>query len=355
VANSRVIGLDIGTTHVRAAEIEFGSGGPTGKRQPEVVQYAEAVLPPGAVRDGEVAEPSTVASVLKQLWAQAKFSHKDVVIGVGNQRVLVRDLDLPTMPLPQLRTSLPFQVQGLIPVAVEDALLDYLPTSSTNGPNGPVTRGLLVAATKETVTANVTAVEMAGLRPVMVDLDAFAIARVQSRGIVGAETVAFVDVGARVTNVVVVSHGQPRFVRILPTGGQDVTDAVANALNIAQHDAEGLKREIGVGFGVPPELAEAKEAITDVCASLVEAVRNTMTFYASSNPGAGVEQIIMTGGGAFLPGLGQYLASSSRLPVSIGQPLATLKVSRGVASGYDLAALQPTIAVPLGLAFGVAA
>jgi len=352
VAKSRVIGLDIGTTHVRAVEIEFGSGGPSGHGTPEVVKFGQVELPSGAVRDGEVAEPQTVASALRQLWGGAKFSHKDVVIGVGNQRVLVRDLDLPAMPLPQLRASLPFQVQDLIPVAVEDALLDYFPTGTANGPHGPVYRGLLVAATKETVKANTSAVEIAGLRPVMVDLNAFALARVQARGDLATGTIALVDIGARVTNLVVVSSGQPRFVRILPSGGQDVTEAVANALNIPVERAEQIKREIGVGHVVAPELASAEESITDVTSSLIEAVRNTLVYYASNNPGGAVEQILITGGGAFLPGLGQFLSSASRLPVSVGQPLTTLKVAR---TAGDLTGLQSVLAIPLGLAFGVAA
>lgn len=354
MGKSRVIGLDIGTTHVRAAEIQFGADGPGGKTQPELVRYGEVALPVGAVKDAEVAEPQTVASALRTLWSQSKFSHKDVVLGVGNQRVLVRDLDLPSMPLAQLRAALPFQVQDMIPVAVEDAILDYYPTGSMNGPNGPLVRGLLVAATKETVVANTRAVELAGLRPVMVDLNAFALARVQARGSWGEGTFAFIDIGARITNLVVVSQGLPRFVRILGSGGQDVTDAVANALNVSHAEAEQLKREIGVGFAVPGALLNAKEAVTDVVSALVEALRNTLTYYASANPGAGVEHVVLTGGGAFLPGLGQYLASATRSPVVIGEPLSNLRVSRS--SGVSLPdGLQSTFAVPLGLAFGVAA
>lgn len=352
MSKTRVIGLDIGTTHVRAAEVEFGSGGPTGRGVPEVVRFGEIPLPSGAVRDGEVAEPQTVAYALRQLWARGKFSSKDVVIGVGNQRVLVRDLDLPAMPLPQLRSSLAFQVQDLIPVAVDDALLDYYPSSSADGPHGPVYRGLLVAATKETVKANTTAVELAGLRPMMVDLNAFALARVQARGELAEGTVALVDIGARVTNVVIVAQGRPRFVRILPSGGQDVTDAVASAMNCSVEQAEGLKREIGVGYAVIPELEPAKGAINDVTGSLIEAIRNTLVYYASSNPGGAATQVVITGGGTVLPGLGQFLSSASRVPVALGQPLATLRVA---SSAGELSSMQSTVAVSLGLAFGVAA
>jgi type IV pilus assembly protein PilM len=350
-----VIGLDIGTSHVRAAEVSFPGGRASGKGIPEVVRYGEVPLPSGAVRDGEVAERETVASALRQLWIETKFSSRDVVLGVGNQRVLVRDLDLPAMPLAQLRTSLPFQVHDMLPVAVEDVLLDYYPTSTVDGPHGPLVRGLLVAATKDTIKASTAAVELAKLRPVMVDLEAFALARVQARGDLATRTIAFVDVGARVTNVVIVSSGQPRFVRILANGGQDATDAVTHAMSVSPEIAEAMKRDVGIGYAVPPELEPARQAVYDVTTALIEAVRNTMVYYAGSNPGAAAEQIVLSGGGSLLGGLGQYMSSASRLPVSMGEPLSTLRVDRSIAGRRDFAAVQSTMTIALGLAFGVAA
>ncbi len=351
MAKSRVIGLDIGTTHVRAAEVEFAGPGPAGRAAATLVRLGERELPAGAVRDGEVAEPHTVATALRQLWAERRFGSKEVVIGIGNQRVLVRDLDMPAMPPAQLRASLPFQVQDQLPMATEDAILDYYPTSSEIGPQGPVHHGLLVAATRETVQANTRAVALAGLRPVQVDLNAFAVARVQARGPLASGVWAFVDIGARVTNVTIVVDGLPRFVRILPAGGQDVTDAVANSMNVAHHDAEGIKRAVGVGLGGPAELDGAREVIREVTSSLVEAIRNTMVYFASGNPGKGVQQIVLSGGGAFLPGLGQYLSSASRLRVAIGEPFGTLRQSRSVTEGFQ----EPTVTTAVGLAFGIAA
>lgn len=354
MAKSRVIGLDIGTTHVRATEVEFGRGGPSATGEAAVVNFGEVALPPGAVRECEVAEPETVASALRHLWLQAKFGTKDVVIGIGNQRVIVRDLDLPWLPPAQIRQSLPFQVQDMLPVAVDDAVLDYVPTSSFAGEHGPMMRGLLVAATKETVRANVAAVERAGLRPVMVDLDALALARVMSRGDAQGRTIGIVDVGARATTVVILANGMPRLVRLLPSGGDDVTDAVAVTMGAPLADADRLKRELGVGYGAPPELAGAAESVLGVTTGLVESIRNTFVYYASSNPGAAAVQILLTGGGSQLPGLGQYLSSATRLPVALGQPLSTMSV-RGPRLSPALTERQHSLAVSLGLAFGVAA
>lgn len=355
MAKTRVIGLDIGTTQVRAAEVEIVGGRGGRNARPTLRRAGEVALPFGAVRDGEVVEPSTVGTAIKQLWAQHKFSHKNVVIGVGNQRVLVRELDLPAMPLPELKASLPFQVQDLIPVAVEDAILDYLPTGSRAGEHGPIVSGLLVAATKDTVRANIAAVRSAGLTPVSVDLSAFALARVLGPQQDPGRTVALVDIGARVTTVVIVSHGVPALVRLLPTGGQDATDAVAQAAGVPVADAERLKREIGFGYGTPPELESAARALATATTSLVESIRNTFVYYAASHPGGAASDVFITGGASQLPGLGQYLSSASRLAVHVGQPLAGVQMARGAISDAGLADDQHKLAVSIGLAMGEAA
>lgn len=354
MATTRVIGLDIGSSCVRAAELEFGSGGPTGKTPPTLVRFGQVPLPIGAVRDGEVVQPETVSSALRQLWAQTKFESKEVVIGVGNQRVIVRELDLPWMPLSQLRESLQYQVSELLPMSTDDALLDYFPTAEFDGPQGRTVHGMLVAAQRDTVNANVIAVEGAGLRPRMVDLNAFALHRALARGELAHSTAAFVDIGASITTVVISAQGSPRLVRSLPTGGQNVTNAVASSAGIAGPEAEILKREIGIGYAVAPERADVAEAISTVVRALVESVRNTFVYYASNNPGAGIDVVVLTGGGSHLPGLGQYLSSASRLPVTLGDPLSGLRSAK-TAQRDALNGHESFIALPVGLAYGVAA
>lgn len=351
MAKTRVIGLDIGTTHVRAAELEFPSGRPEGS--PTLIRFHEAPLPLGAVRDAEVTEIGLVSGVIRKMWAQGKFTSRDCVIGVGNQRVVVRELDLPWMPASQIRASLPFQVQDLLPMASSEALLDYWPTGESDGAAGRMLSGLLVAASRDTVNANVLAVEGAGLRPRMVDLNAFALLRGLARGELAQRTVALVDIGAKVTNVVIASQGVPRFIRTLPAGGQDVTEAVARAMAIAVPEAEALKRELGVGFAVPPELSLAGEALSAAATSLVESIRNTFVYFAGNNHGQAIDVAVLTGGGANLPGLGQYLASASRLPVTLGNPLANVKI--GSSSGRAFVGQESLLAMSVGLAYGVAA
>lgn len=350
MASSSVIGLDIGSTAVRAAEVSSARNG----RPRTLERFGIVPLPVGAVRDGEVADPETVATALKQLWSQHKFSSRDVIIGVGNQRVIVRDLELPWLPAAQLRSSLPFQVQELLPMPIEEALLDFHPTGESTGPQGRMVHGMLVAAQRDTVTANVRAVQTAGLRPVQVDLNGFALQRALVTRAHAESVVAVVEIGATVTHVVVADHGVPRLVRTIPAGGLDVTTAVASALGISGAEAEAVKREVGVGFSLPADRAAAGDAIGTATRTLVEAIRNTFVYYSGTHPGALIDRILLTGGGAHLPGLGQYLASASRLPVAFGDAVEGLARSRSLPAGA-LEGAGSLVALPVGLAQGAAA
>lgn len=349
MAKRKVVGLDIGTTAVRAAVVSYGNSGPTGTG--ELHNYGQVPLPPDAVRDGEVIEADTVATAIKRLWSEAKISLKDVAIGVGNQRVIVRDLTVPWMPMPQLRKALPYQVQELLPMSTDDAMLDFYPTGEGNDSSGRTVNGLFVGAVKETVSANLQAVLSAGLNPVHVDLNGFAFLRALNNGSYTGSTVAFVDIGARITNVVIAQQGIPRFIRVLPNGGQDVTDAVAGAMSLSGQEAEQLKREVGVGYTMPPERQAAAQAIAHVTRSLIDSIRNTFTYFTQANAGAVIDGVLVTGGGALLPGFTQYLSSVSRLPVYLANPLDNLDLSKSaranIAAGHEGIA---TLAIGLGSA-----
>jgi type IV pilus assembly protein PilM len=353
VAGRSAIGLDIGTSGVRAAELSFGKG------QVTLEKFGQVALPEGAVRDGEVLNADAVAAAVKQLWAHTKFSSKKVVIGVANQKVIVRQVDLPWMPADELKKSLPFQVQDFVPMPVEQAVLDFHPLEELGADNGNrVLRGLLVAASREMVNASLEAVQKAGLSPVMVDLTSFAVIRSLADSDelgLGAPVEALVDVGARVTNIVVHQGGVPRFVRILLMGGQDVTDAVAERMGIPQEQAEAMKQQIGLGTAVDGmDVQAAARVVEAVGATFVDEVRGSLDYYLASSGSAPISRLVLTGGGARLGGLAQRLQAVARVPVEVGTPLHSLQVGRTGLSPEQIAFVEPLAAVPVGLALGVA-
>ena len=315
-----VVGVDIGSSAVRAVEV---SGYQTAR--PSITRYHELPLPEGSVRRGEVIEVATVATALKRLWATAGFRSKDIVLGMGGQRVFARDLSVPRASLEQIRESLPFHVQELLPVPVSDVLLDFYPIEEESGEAGPMVKGLLVAGLKDAVNANVEAAMAAGLHAIHVDFVPFALSRAIApvRSSRGRDLV--VSLGANSTNILVVGDGVPTFVRILPNGGDDVTRAIMSRLNWAPEQAEGAKRALGMGGAMMrQEDRPVIEVVYEVVGEWLASVRNTISYYVNARPMEPVQRILLSGGGAQLMGLPNALADLTKLPVTVADPLQSL-------------------------------
>ena len=348
MAGRTAIGLDIGTSGVRAAELSFGKRGVT------LEKFGQIALPPGVIRDGEVMDAEVLAETLKQLWSYTRFSHKQVALGIANQRVVVRQVELPWLPERELRASLAFQVQDYLPMPVEQAVLDFHAVEEVAVPGQPrLLRGLLVAAVRDVVLTNVNAVQRAGLRVTGVDLTSFAVLRsMGSIGAADADTVALVDIGAKVTNIVVHRAGVPLFVRILLLGGQDVTDAVGESAGVNAVEAEALKQlPSHAGYDLD-QLAAVARAADEGAAVFVDEVRSSLDYFASSSASGRVQRLVLTGGGSRLGGLAERLEAATRLPVLAGNPLRTLKIGRTGLTDEQIDFVQPLAAVPVGLALG---
>lgn len=340
-----IVGLDIGSNSIRAVEV----GDATGSK-PRVLRYREAPLPEGAAVSGDVVELHTVASAIKALWSAGGFKSKDVVLGMGNQRVLARDFTVPKMSMLQIRESLPFQVQELLPVPVADAILDFYPVSESMSESGPVINGLLVAAIKETVLANVKAAELAGLNPVGMDLIPFALTRVHLRNDRSTGAAALIDIGATTTNVVIAKAGIPQFVRIIPAGSEDITKALIAKFQISRHDAEEVKRALGLDVvNTPAAQRPVIEAIYEAAIQLLTSLRNTLAYYANAHQNDPINRIVLTGGGSRLIGLDRVLGELTKLPVSRDDGFSNVVLSRGMES--DVAG-RSSMSVALGLALG---
>lgn len=341
-----VVGLDIGTSAIRAAVVNHHrSGG-------NLSTFSQIPLPSGAVVDGEVRDAEAVSAVIAQLWKRAKIRSKRVVVGVSNQRVVVRQVDLPFLEEKEFRSSLKFQVADQIPMPVEDAELDYEIIEDFQTDDGEhLMRVLLVAAATDMVDAFLSAVSQAGLEPVGVDLTPFAIARAVSatargdEGAPGAEAV--VDVGAGVTNIVVHAGGEPRFVRILLVGGEDVTQSLATELGVSPEEAEALKLDLsGTGSGKADEVMRARVQ------ALVNEIQGSLDYYSSLEDALNVHSVLVTGGGSLTPGFMQQLQSVSRVEIQRGRPLSHLGNKSGL-SDEQLSQIEPLSAAAVGLAMGV--
>ena len=340
------IGLDVGSTAVRAAELTEGS-------PPSVVRAAQVPIPAGAVENSEVRDVGAVSEALRELWTRGGFKSRKAWMGVGNQRVVVREIALPAMPEKELRQSLGFQVQEFIPMPVDEAVLDYHPIEELEIEGRPMLRLLLVAAQKAMVDTLVAAATGAKVEPIGLDLVPFALVR--AVGATGAgmelETTggeAVVDVGAHVTNIVVHAAGETRFVRILPSGGRDITVAIARGLSVDDEVAERLKRgEVVEGSGATPQ--QALDIAMQRATQFVDEIRSSLEFYTAQTQGARIERLLVSGGGSKLEGFIDILRQ--RIPVTVEPGRVFSRVGSQLSLSEEAQAeAEPVLATAVGLA-----
>lgn len=342
---TRSIGLDVGTFAVRAAELTLGSGPPT------LTRFGQVTLPVGAMRDGEVVEIDVVASAIRRLWAEAGFRSRDVVVGVSNLRVVVRQAEMPALSDAEMASALQFEAPELIPIPVDDAIIDFQVIDEFVSPAGePRAHIVLAAAQRDMVRNLVAAVQAAGLTPTLIDVLPFALIRAARLGDGGAEVgaEALISVGAGVTNVVVHESGIPRFGRVLPVGGEDLTEAVATQLDLDLDTAEDLKRR---GLVPGDEASErAATVITDRLGPLVDEIRGSLDFYLAQPDAVPIQRIVLTGGTSRLPGIRERLSQQLNVPVDAAHPLGGLRLGRLGLTPEQLADAEPLLTVAVGVA-----
>ena len=294
-----LVGLEITEESVRAVELTSG-------RAPRLVAAGEVALPMGAAKDSEVLDADAVSVALRQLWLRAGIKGRQVVLGVGSRRVLVREYTTQALRPDLLKQALPFQVQDLLPVPVSQAVLDFYPVSQ----HGDQISGLLVAAVSETIEGLIATMARARLRVDSVDLVPFGLARVARLLGTPAATVAMLHVGDHTSYVVIAVDGIPRFVRIIPI---DVLTSAARShvQRIVATDANGQIIET-----VPPQPPRGRAATRmangpDLSISdLVSRLRSTIAFYGNRAGSAAVSEVFLSGAGAAAPGVMDALSAA---------------------------------------------
>lgn len=326
MARPRSAGLDIGTSAVRAVELSTDRSGV------RVQRYGEVSLPVGAVVDGEINDPIVVTAAVKQLWKTHGFKAKRVALSVANRRVLVRQISLPWVAPAEMREALYFQAQDLLPVALEDSVLDHHPLEEFIGEGGArMLRLMLVAADGRMVRRVVEVARDAGLKPQLVDLTPFAVlravatldssTRAMADLVESTEAEAVVDVGAAVTNILVHTAGRPRFVRLLMLGGGNVTEQIAESLGVPFEEAEDLKQTRsmqsvdGAFDSTDGEEDPAGRALELAASTLVNEVRGSLDYYRAQPDALPLSRIVVCGGGSRLGNLPARLGVATRLPV----------------------------------------
>jgi type IV pilus assembly protein PilM len=324
-------GLDIGSTSVKALELR------TASPSLSVARCAVTPLPLGAVTEGTIHVARAVSDAIRVCLDKAGIARRGAVIGLCGRELIVKKMQIPEVPVKDLPSVIRIEAEHEIPFAIGEVVLDYHVIGRQNGQ----LELALVAAKKSKVTEYHSAVAAAGLDPLVVDVDGFALGN-QFQLHPRPGLTAMVDIGATMTKVSVVGHGHVHFVRDVPFGGHRCTKAIAARLGVSVERAEALK--------IDP--APAPEAVREARAALAQELalelQRTLDYCAASGMiPTSITGIALAGGSAQLTGLAEYLATTLDLPVEIASPFHGLQVDATCADTVTTAG--PALALALGL------
>jgi type IV pilus assembly protein PilM len=307
-----IVGLDIEPGSIAAVQVATADG--------LTVERAAVVdLDPHVMRDGEVADGEALTEALRALWSQNSWLDRKVRIGVANARIVVRVMDLPPLENPKdLATAVQFQAKDALPMALDQAVIDFQSVGIVDTPNGPRARVVLVAARRDMIERLLVATRAAGLRPEGVDLSAFAMVRA-----LGAsdEPALYVSVGG-LTNLAVAENGNCLFTRVSGGGLEAMAIDLAERQALTLDHARAWLRH--VGLEQPLDEIEGEAAIvTETRAVLIDGARRVATdvrasldfHHAQSVVGAAVQRVLLTGPAVAIAGFAGMLESELGLPV----------------------------------------
>jgi type IV pilus assembly protein PilM len=324
------VGLDIEAGSVAAAEVRAANG--------SVQVSATGIVPlsAGAFREGEVADPDSVADALKSLFSTNRLS-KQVRLGVGNQRVVVRTLRLPAIEDPkEMEAAVRFQAEEQMPMPLDQAVLEHQVVGGVPAGEGeaPKVDVVVIAARRDMVASFVEPVRRAGLQPVGVDLSAFGMIRALVGG--GAESdpgsrpqeaVLYCNVGD-VMNLAVARGRSCLFTRVATSGLEAIAARLATERGLSAEHANqwlghvGLSGQVEEIAGDPEVVAAARGVLEDGVSGLVDDLRLSLDYYRAQESAVPVDRILICGPGSNIAGLAERMEADLGLSVGVARPPA---------------------------------
>lgn len=346
------LAVDIGSSALAAVELH------THRDRVKVARTSVAPMPPGLMRDGEIVDADGLAHELRRFWKAGRFRGRRVRLGVANRRVVVRMIDLPAIDDDdERRAAVEMAVTEHLPLDAAEAVVDSQPVVRYWSGTESRERHMVVAAERQMINDLVWTVRAAGLQPVGIDLEAFAILRallpsplVIDEGSADAAAQLVCHIGADVTQVIVAVDRRCHFMRQLDGGGGDLTRSVADRVGLTSDEAEAAKQACGL-LGPDPDgwdperVARVRHALALGARPLVREIGRSLDYYRGQSDARSIERVVVSGGGALCTGLDRYLWQSLGIPVELGDPRGQVDDAGDL---DDMAAQR--VAVAMGLA-----
>jgi type IV pilus assembly protein PilM len=339
---SGFVALDIGSSSIKLVETAIDKSGY------RVLKLGILPLPANAIQNNMVVDAGSVVETIQELIRENGVKSTQAISAVPGRAVIMKKIQLPMQEESELEANIEFEANNVIPESLENVNLDYQVLNYLDG--GSRMEVLVVAVKKEIVNSYTEAIEEAGLKPALMDVDYFAMENMyeanypaeESAGVVG-----LIHVGSRYTSINLLHNGLSTFTGDLPMGGDEYTDSLKRELNLSSEAAETLKVTGLLDGKKGLDIAAMLRASSE---NLAEEIRRTLTLYGSvpSEEGGGLKMIYMSGGSAKVPGLREILEERMAVPVRLAEPFRGFTVAKEIDRDF-LAEAAPAFAVGAGL------
>ena len=348
--SKKLIGLKIGASQIAAAHVVNNGA-------PEVVEAFREPLEPGLVVSGEIRDPDGLGDALKRFFELHKLPKRGVRLGVSNNRIGVRVFEIEGVTdAQQLENAIRFRAEEVLPIPLDEAVLDYVVLDESERDGTLWKRILLVVAYREVVDRYLQACRRAGIQVIGIDLEAFALLRSleapAERDHASGALVA-VAIGHDRTTIAVSTGLHCEFTRVLDWGGWSLNVAIARELDRAPSEVESIKRHLSFAQSTevesltPDQVAKSRDGIQRALAAFARELIASLHFYQAQPGALGIGEVVLTGGAAHMDGFVDAVGELVGVPVRLGDPFRRVKLGPNV--GHDGQHGSLAIAIGLGI------
>jgi type IV pilus assembly protein PilM len=333
-----MVGLDIGSSAIKVVRVETEAGNYTLK------DFGTAELLPEAIVDGEIMDRQLVVETIQNLFESKHFTIKDVAAAVSGRAVIVKKIQMDRMTPEDAREAIQWEAEQHVPYDINEVCLDFQILDGDSDPKRMDV--LLVAAKREMLLAQANMIREAGLNPLILDVESFAVQNVISISYDFApeEVIAMVDIGSELTNINIMKNGVPFYTQDLSVGGINFVEAVQRRFNLSQAEAEAAVH------GEEQAEFDLDQVVREVGEELAGGIDRSVMYLQNSEEHEELSRILLTGGGVRIPGLEEFLNERHPAMVEVADPLRRVRFDPALFGDRKPEDVAPSLAVGLGLA-----
>jgi len=336
-----LIGLDLGTQAVKMIQMQETKAGP------KLLNLGIAVIPREVFDDDKIADPLALSGAIQRLTRHLKVKDKIVALSVSGFEVMIKQVEMQTMPEEELETRMKSDLGQIIPFNLDEVNVSHqILGPDPENPNR--TDVLLVAAKKQAVDQYVALLDGVGFESAVVDVHFFALSNAfeATYGKAEQERVALLNIGASTASLNVFHRGVPGFTRDISIGGYQITDRLEGRYGLSPEEAERAKLGEEKG-GIPRD--GVREIFHEVTATWLEEIHRVLQFYYNNYTGHRIDRMCVCGGSSRIPGLDRVLSKRFEMDVEIFNPLVNMEFDKKHIDPKYLEYVGPQMAIAMGL------